>query len=334
MTLNCTAGLRAKKTQGPRSRQCEDEEVKIDQSVFLHPGEKSCDLHDVPFLIVSSNEMRTVIGTKLTDRMDATLESDESPLQQKSRTKCADEIARALNKAYSEIYNHPGLSDKIKEDMCFVLYNRCQDIWKAKFDLDRAADLPPMKINLKEGAVPAKIRCMYRWTAEQREFMARHLRQLEDVGIISATESEWCCPVVLVVKPDLTWRLCVDPSHLNRNTVPMQWEIPRVREELQERLHGSTWFSKFEFVSMFWQVPLHEDSRKLFCFFAGRFLSIQSGCDGGFEFASIYVQKMVTRLFENVLLDDKPILGNGLESKKYCVMTYCYTRRRPSGCTS
>ena len=143
--------------------------------------------------------------------------------------------------------------------------------WRTKYDLTQPAELPPMKIELKPGAKPRRIRRTYRWTPQQKEFMRKLLAKLVNTGIISRTHSEWCCPVVLVVKPDLTWRLCVDPSMLNRNTVPMIWDVPKVRELCQEQLKGFKWLSKFDFVSMFWQIPLHKDSRKLFSFYAGEF---------------------------------------------------------------
>ena len=103
--------------------------------------------------------------------------------------------------------------------------------------------------------------------------------------------------MVLVIKPDQTWRLCVDPNALNKQTIPMQWEIPRVRDKVQEQLRGVKWMCQFDFVSMFWQIPLHENSRKLFSFYAGEL--------GTFQFnrvamealnSSIYTQRMVSRM--------------------------------------
>ena len=91
--------------------------------------------------------------------------------------------------------------------------------------------------------------------------------KLVNVGIISRVDSEWCCPVVLVIKPDKTWRLCVDPSRLNEATIPMNWNIPKVREIMQESLQGTKWMCQFDFIHMFWQIPLHKDSRKLFSFY-------------------------------------------------------------------
>ena len=78
-----------------------------------------------------------------------------------------------------------------------------------------------MRIRLKSGAKLAKIRRVYNWTSDQKEFLRMLINKLVNVGIISRVNLEWCCPVVLVIKPDKTWRLCVDPSRLNDPTIPM-----------------------------------------------------------------------------------------------------------------
>ena len=88
----------------PRSSVHGGETIKMDQAVFLQPARPRCDLHDVPFMIIPSNEMKAVIGNGVRDRIDVRLEEDASPLQQKSDKTCAEEIARALNSTYEAIY--------------------------------------------------------------------------------------------------------------------------------------------------------------------------------------------------------------------------------------
>lgn len=78
-----------------------------------------------------------------------------------------------------------------------------------------------MEIKLVPGATPTKIRRNYRWSAEQEAFLAKHLRDLVNAGVISHVDSPWLCPIVLVRKNDNTWRLCVDPATLNKVTIPM-----------------------------------------------------------------------------------------------------------------
>ena len=135
--------------------------------------------------------------------------------------------------------------------------------------------------------------------------------------------------MVLVVKPDLTWRLCVDPSMLNRSTVTMIWDVPKVRELVQEQLKGMKWMWKFDFVSMFWQIPLHKDSRKLFSFYAGEFGSYQFNRVAMCALnSSMYTQQMVTQMFRSVKrADGKPLLGNGLLIQTDVVLLHAKSER-------
>ena len=83
-----------------------------------------------------------------------------------------------------------------------MLHEKYGHAWKTKYDLTEPAEFPPMEIRLKPDARPKKIRRHYRWFQEQRQFLRKLLRKLVDVGVISRVDSEWCCPVVLVIKPD------------------------------------------------------------------------------------------------------------------------------------
>ena len=65
---------------------------------------------------------------------------------------------------------------------------------------------------------------------------------------------------------------------------------------------------------MFWQIPLEEESRRLFSFYAGDLGSYQfNRVAMGALNSSIYTQRMVTQMFENVhRKDGRPLIGNGL----------------------
>ena len=115
----------------------------------------------------------------------------------------------------------------------------------------------------------------------------------------------------------------MDPGSLNAATIPMIWEVPKVRSLLQDKLVGCSWFAKFDFIAMFWQLALHEDSRHLFSFYAGRFGSFCfNRVAMGALNSSIYTQKMLTRMFANTLFRGKPILENGLFVQTDDVLLY------------
>ena len=202
----------------------------IDQCVVLQPDSERVDWKGETFVVVASNQMRAIMGTKHRDRLEAENEKSESPLDP---TEDGSDLAQALDEVCRCINAREDLADETKAELIMMITTTHAKMWKAKFDLERPADLPFMKIHLKEGAKPAKMKRVYRWCPAQREFLRKHLDKLVRKGIISPVDSQWVCPIVLVPKTKGVWRLCVDPSRLNRWTVPLLWHIPRVREELQ-----------------------------------------------------------------------------------------------------
>lgn len=78
----------------------------------------------------------------------------------------------------------------------------------------------------------------------------------------------------------------MDPTQVIKITIPMTWNVPKVREVIQERLKGIKYMCRFDFCSMFWKIPLAEESSNLslFRFFAGdlgsfRFNRVAMGTD-------------------------------------------------------
>ena len=302
--------------------------INIDKVRILHKYKPTVTLSDCPMIAIPSNDVKAIIGTKMTSRINNALENDESPLQHKTAEQCSEEIQTALRDIIARLRVIPNIRKDIADTISEMLHTTYASMWKAKYDLTEPAALPPMVIELMPGAVPTRVRRKYNWTREQYEFVKQLLSKQVDVGIISRVTSPWCCPIVLVIKPDLTWRLCVDPSNLNKYTVPMTWDIPRTREQVQHLLRGVRWMCKFDFVSMFWQIPLHEDSRRLFCFHAGdlgvfQFNRVAMGAMN----SSIYTQRVMTMIFRHVhRKDGRCLLHNGLIIMTDDVLLYAKTQ--------
>ena len=85
-------------------------------------------------------------------------------------------------------------------------------------------------------------------------------KKLLDRGQIEESTSPWSSPVVLVKKKDKTVRFCIDYRRLNNITIKDAFPLPRI-DEIFDQLAYAMYFSKFDFKSGYFQVPLSAEDR-------------------------------------------------------------------------
>lgn len=93
-------------------------------------------------------------------------------------------------------------------------------------------------IPLNPGAAPPNLR-PYRFSQAQIQAVEIEVSKLIDSGYIQPSTSPFGAPVLLIPKPDGSWRFTVDYRALNKLTVKNKWPLPRV-DDLLDRLRHAT----------------------------------------------------------------------------------------------
>jgi transposase InsO family protein len=95
-------------------------------------------------------------------------------------------------------------------------------------------------------------------TDQQVKF--QETQKLLDRGQIEESTSPWSSPVVLVKKKDKTMRFCIDYRRLNSITIKDAFPLPRI-DEIFDQLTDAKYYTKFDFKSGYFQVPLSKEDR-------------------------------------------------------------------------
>lgn len=174
----------------------------------------------------------------------------------------------------------------------------------------------PVKIKLIDNANPYSVQTPRRVPVNILPKVEQELNKLERNGIIQkiTDPTEWCSPMVPVVKHNGDIRICVDLNKLNKNILRERFIMPTI-EELLPKLAGAVKFTKLDLHSGFYQIPLAKESHKLTTFITplGRYCFRR--VPFGISSAPEIFQRTMSELFRGVdgvivLMDDLLVFGS------------------------
>lgn len=177
------------------------------------------------------------------------------------------------------------------------------------------------RITLREGASPM---CLYTARKVPHPLLPqveKELKSMVEQGVISpVTEpTQWCSGMVPVPKSNGRVRICVDLTSLNKAVVREIHPMKSVDENLA-KLRGSSFYSKLDANSGFWQIPLNEHSQLLTTFISpfGRF------CFNRLPFGISSAPEIFQRMMSSILID---LEGHGVICHMDDVLIYGQTEK-------
>ncbi|XP_067303559.1 uncharacterized protein [Pseudorasbora parva] len=100
----------------------------------------------------------------------------------------------------------------------------------------------------------------YRVPEARRHAIEAEVQEMLRLGVIEPSRSPWSSPIVMVPKPDGTFRFCNDFRRLNEVSEFDGYPMPRV-DELLDRLGRARYISTLDLTKGYWQVPLSAQAK-------------------------------------------------------------------------
>ena len=154
---------------------------------------------------------------------------------------------------------HESVSQSGKQTVIDILQKYEAVFSKGPDDMGRTG-VTEHDIIVKEDIRPIK-KAPYRVGPHAQEVIDSQVKALLDRDLIEESQSPWASPVVVVAKKNGAPRFCCDYRALNAVTTVCAYPMPRIDDSL-DALTGAVWFSTFDLLSGYWQVPLHESARE------------------------------------------------------------------------
>ncbi|CAF4937178.1 unnamed protein product, partial [Rotaria socialis] len=138
-----------------------------------------------------------------------------------------------------------------------------QDIlWRNKILFDptpSTINIPPQSA-IKTRDHPPIYSKQYPASYKDQDIKFQETQKLLERGQIEESTSPWSSPIVLVKKKDKTMRFCIDYRRLNAITIKDAFPLPRINE-IFDQLSDAVYYTKFDFKSGYFQVPLSNEDR-------------------------------------------------------------------------
>lgn len=143
----------------------------------------------------------------------------------------------------------------------------------------------------------------YRLPAAKREALKKEIQVMIDTDVIEESESPWASNVVMKLKPNGKWRICIDYRRLNEVTIADKYPLPLIDDLLQDA-RGTLFMSTIDLHSGFWQIKIREDDKEKTAFVTPFGMYQFKRMPFGLKNASASFQRLINK-FKNSLPEMK-----------------------------
>lgn len=190
---------------------------------------------------------------------------------------------------------------------------------------------------IKTTAEPIKQR-FYPISPALQKHVCAELDDMLEKGVVEPSTSGWSSPIVMVRKPDNSYRFCVDYRRLNKVTERDAYPLPYISNIL-DKLRDAKYLSSLDIKSAYWQVPMSPESKAFTAFTVpGRGLFQFCRMPFGLHNAPATWQRLIDRVLSPleqyvfVYLDDIIIVTQSFE-KHLEVLREVFDKLRAAGLT-
>ena len=210
------------------------------------------------------------------------------------------------------------LSEKQREQV-FELLVRNQGLFALNPNAPGGARVAPHMIEEVPGSKPVFTHG-YRLNPKKAAELEKQVKGKLEAGLVVPIKSPYSSPVVLVQKPDGSYRFTCDYRKINAQTIADKMPLPRI-DDLLAQLGGNMYFSCLDLSSGFFQIPLHEDSIKKTAFATPSGLYAWTRMPQGLTSSPATFQRAMATFLSGltgtqacVYLDDIIVMGKDFES--------------------
>ena len=150
------------------------------------------------------------------------------------------------------------------KDPVTKLFENFKEVLAIKTDDLKPTKLLPHRIVLKPGSTPVKQRA-YRLSKVQALALKKELEKLISNKLIEPSHSPWSSPVVLVLKKNGQYRMCVDYRRVNSLTEKDAYALPLI-DDILSYIGRNQVLSTIDLFLGYHQVPMFPEDQEITCF--------------------------------------------------------------------